>query len=914
MSRLAILVAIGLPLAAGCTEGTSIAAGQLLAGPNLKPVEVSIFTTKWEASTSHRATITWRVVNDGTQPVTSSHWTRLLANGVTYDVAANSLAVGESVYFSRTITLPTSGLLSFTITADNAGAISEDNESDNWVSGSLDGKKPADGQWYSIGPSRMYHTSTGALSAVAVQKNNANVIYAGGVQPSGGSGEDGEGVWKTTDGGATWNPIGNSLPTMKITAIAIDPTAEYRLVIASPSGIFRSEDYGGSWRKISSQAGGARLFIHPTAPNKLYMNSGAGIMRSLDSGFTWSNVLSVKGGMYGDLDLDPTNSNRLIAPVRVQADNAGSGLYESLDGGSTWHRLIGCAGGLLPNAADKSQVAATGGGKTYYVVRGGGTWKLYRPTTGTCNVNGVTETAWAASPWVPPDIPAMWSDIFVDPTNGAKVFATGTQFWTSTNSGTSFSNSTDTTHVDHHGLAFYPNDPAILFAVSDGGIYRRDAGGTWFFIGEGLQSAHIYDIANGPGAQSVIAGFQDNGTNTYDGTSLVWSVIGDGDGEGVAIDSGGGRSYWMGQHIDQLRVRVSGVNTLIGCGLPSEDSNYDFLPDPFTAAKIWVASGAIYARSTQSPDCSPSAWQTVVPASTGNFRELGVDTAGQLFWAGTTDGRIFAAKSSLVSSAWPLVYDTDDDRAALDIEVDTVDPTVIYLAFSGTGAKRVVRLKRPASWTPGPLTGTAIAGGLPSGLNVRAVAIDRMFTDRVYVGTNNGVYRGITTDGGATFTWSLYASGMPASLEVTDLETHPKTGVMRASTFGQGVFEVYTQRKTFTVTASKTSLDGVGSGFVMSNPGGISCGTDCSQLFEFGTTVVLTANPSEGSAFVSWTGCPAASGNTCSITNSADASPTARFGCSESQCFDSCQDACLDSGQTPGQCLTLCNDECSACY
>jgi hypothetical protein len=884
-----LLAALALPLSAACDARIGVAeAGGLVAAPNLKPVDVSIFTTKWDPSAVHRATINWRVVNDGTLPVTASFRTTITANGVSYDVYANSLAVGESVYFDRTITLPTSGLLNFSITTDVDNWIGEDNESDNWTAGSLDGKKPAVDQWYAIGPRKMYAHNTGALFSVAVEKTNANVIYAAGVAPSGGS--DGDGIWKTTDGGANWDPIGNTLPTMRVQSIAVDPSAAFRLVAATPIGIFRSEDYGGSWRRTSMQPGGSRLIIHPTISDTLFLNSPGGIVRSLDGGFTWSNVLSFAGASYGDLNLDPGNSNRLIAAVRHPTDNAIAGFYESKNGGTTWRKLVGCSGGMLPNAAGMGLVAAIGA-KTYLVVRSATSWKLYHTTTTACaDSSGNTDDLWAVSPWTPPDIPAMWNDIHADPTTASKVYATGTDFWSSTNGGDSFTKEASS-HADHQGLAFHPSNPAILFDVNDGGIYRRNADATWDFIGEGIQTAHIYDIADGPAPNFVIAGFQDDGTNTYDGSTTVWTLPPgmSGDGEGVDVDSTGTRLYWMGQNLNQMRVHIGGVNKQLGCTLPDCDSGYDFMADPFDPTRVWAACGPVF-RSVQNPDCATSSdpWLDIAMPSGVGIRKLAADVPGQLYYAGSSDGRLLAARTNAINSPWAVVYDTGDSKGTKDIDIDPVDPTVIYVGFGGTsGPRRVVRLKRQASWTPGPLTGAAvseISGGLPSGLGVMSIAVDRMFPDRVYVATQDGVYRGMSSDGGATFSWSLYASGMPSSLEVRDLEVHPKTGVMRAATFGQGVFEVYTDRRNQLLQVSKVNQDD-GSGTVASAPSGISCGSDCSQSYEFGTPVTLVANPGLGSVFTGWTNCPAPSGNSCTVDMTADTSVTAHFDCSSFFCF-----------------------------
>ena len=125
-----------------------------------------------------------------------------------------------------------------------------------------------------------------------------------------------------------------------------------------------------------------------------------------------------------------------------------------------------------------------------------------------------------------------------------------------------------------------------------------------------------------------------------------------------------------------------------------------------------------------------------------------------------------------------------------DLDVDTGNPAVLYASFAGSGARRVYRLWRgdAAAIT---LLARDITSDLPSGLAVQTLAVDRMQPDRVFVGTTAGVYQGRSLDGGTTWFWTEYDNGMPRP-DVRDLEAHPRTGVLRAATFGRGVYEVNT--------------------------------------------------------------------------------------------------------------------------
>ena len=157
-----------------------------------------------------------------------------------------------------------------------------------------------------------------------------------------------------------------------------------------------------------------------------------------------------------------------------------------------------------------------------------------------CTIEGQTENQWELGWSTDADTAkALWSGIYADPTNSAYVYATGTRFWASSNTGTTFTKMSGP-HADHHGFATDPVDPKIIYTACDGGIYRspnRGASDTWTFIGEGLTNVEFYDTVNAVTQSNLyIGGTQDNGTIQYDGSSTIWEHIRDGDGATVDID------------------------------------------------------------------------------------------------------------------------------------------------------------------------------------------------------------------------------------------------------------------------------------------------------------------------------------------------------------------------------------------
>ena len=125
-----------------------------------------------------------------------------------------------------------------------------------------------------------------------------------------------------------------------------------------------------------------------------------------------------------------------------------------------------------------------------------------------------------------------------------------------------------------------------------------------------------------------------------------------------------------------------------------------------------------------------------------------------------------------------------------DLELDLDNSTILYASFGGGGIRRVYRLVSSTA-SPGTFTATDITSDLPVGRQVRTLAIDRNNPFTLYAGTDKGVYRGRSSNRGATWFWVPYANGLPPA-DVRDLEVHPGTGVMRAATMGRSAYEVNT--------------------------------------------------------------------------------------------------------------------------
>jgi len=423
-------------------------------------------------------------------------------------------------------------------------------------------------QWENVGPSR------GGRSTAAAGSDARPMEYYFGAT--------GGGLWKTTDGGQTWNPVTDEqIGSASVGAVQVceaNPDIVYigtgeteiRGNIQQGDGIYRSDDAGETWVHLGLEATQniGRIRIHPTDCNTAWVaawgvhsapNPERGVYKTTDGGQTWRLVLKrdERTGAQ-DISLDPGNPDVLYASLweawrkswGMSSGGPGSGLFKSVDGGETWTELTRAPGmpegvigkiGVAVSPADPNRVwaqveAAEGG--LFRSDDAGATWE---------RVNDDRNLRQRAF---------YYTRVYADPQDRDRMYALNVGIYRSTDGGETIE-SMSVPHGDNHDLWIAPSDPNRMIEANDGGANVSFNGGeTW--TDEDFPTAQFYRvIATNHFPYHICGAQQDNSTACV--PSGGWDFLYGGDGrERFLYSVGGGESGHIASNPDRPDIFYAG--------------------------------------------------------------------------------------------------------------------------------------------------------------------------------------------------------------------------------------------------------------------------------------------------------------------------------------------------------------------
>ncbi len=682
------------------------------------------------------------------------------------------------------------------------------------------------GTWEFEGPTNI----GGRVTDLAMHPSAPQTIYAAAATG---------GVFKSTNLGQNWEPIFDDQPFLSIGDIAIAPSNPDVIYVGTGEangghnnyaggGLFRSEDGGESWafRGLAETISIGRVVVHPDDPNRLWVagvgsyfapNPERGVFQSTDGGLTWSNTLFVNDSTgVVDIAMKPDDPDVLFATTwqrvrRVTGSflyGRGSAVYRSQDAGATWELLgpdrglpdpddhvdsngrvrIGRIGLAISEAFPSTMYALYTSGSgfrgLYRSTDAGDTWEDANPS-GSITRTGSRSFTFS---W-------YFGQVRVDPVDPLLVFVLDVSVLRSNDGGATWS-SNNGTHVDHHAMLFHSSSPSVVIEGNDGGASISTNGGvSWDRLGT-LPITQFYEIAIDPDRpQRLFGGTQDNGTVwTSTGAQNDWSALFGGDGFYVLpIIGDGSRVYAESQwgnlvRVDSLPGHPSPVPVASGKGIPSlGDERRNFATpiamDPFDPDILYYGTYRIW----RTLDGVSTFWEPITGdltrgtavAKLGTITSIAVSPLdSNVIWAGTDDGKVWV--SSDFGTSWNDISATLPIRWVTRVLPAPDDVSTAYVTFSGLKWRDPVpHVFRTRNFGQ---TWEDITADLPDA-PVNAIAVDPQFTDRIFVGTDIGMFSSI--DEGTS--WSPMEEGIPA-VTVTDLKVDAFGRRLIAGTHGRGIF------------------------------------------------------------------------------------------------------------------------------
>jgi photosystem II stability/assembly factor-like uncharacterized protein len=554
-------------------------------------------------------------------------------------------------------------------------------------------------EWTNIGPKR-----GGRSIAVAGSSQRPYEYYFGAT---------GGGLWKTTDGGNSWDPVTDGqINSSSIGAVAISSSnsdivyigmgeSQLRQNVLQGDGVYRSIDAGKSWIPIGlmETQSISRIRIHPKNPNRVYVaalgdpfasNKERGIYRTKDGGKSWDRIL-YKNDQTGaiDLVLDPKNPDIMYAtlwevyrkPWILWSGGSGSGLYKSVDGGDNWIEITRNPG--LPKGIwGKSTVSVSGAdSKRIYVnieTKDGG---LYRSDDGgeTFALINNHRDLWQRA--------FYFLRIQADPIDRDIIYILSFKLIKSEDGGKTFKYLPET-HADHHDLWIDPINPERMINGNDGGgVISVNGGQTWTHMR--YPTAQIYRLSvTNDFPYHVAGGQQDNSTVVVpsDGGYFRNERLEPGE---LMYAAGGGENGYVVQHPAKLNIFYSGSTN----ALDRYDRNTGLTTDIQPFPRIVMGEAA---------EVMPERWNWNYPIAVTDLEPDAIYVGSQYLWKSSDQGQSWkkispdltrADPNTMGNSGGPIVFDQDGPEiyaTIYTIESSPLDANTIWVG-SDDGLIHVTR-------------------------------------------------------------------------------------------------------------------------------------------------------------------------------------------------------------------------------
>ncbi len=603
-----------------------------------------------------------------------------------------------------------------------------------------------------------------SIGDIEISKNNSAIVWVGTGEPNAGGGSlayDGDGIYKSEDGGTTWEVKG--LPDVgSIGKVLIDPNDNNTVFVGAMGplfkndnnrGVYKTSDGGATWEQklfVSDSTGVIDMAMHPSNGNIVYAASWervrrpernhyfgetSRIYRTTDGGENWTeltNGLPTTSTNKGRISIDISQSNPNVLYAHFTDPNGITGIYKTVDGGDTWATL---------NAG---------------------------------NVNGASYEWW-------------FGGLFIDPTDENKVFYTGFTNYKTTDGGATWNDTFNNVHVDQHVIAFSPINSEEVLLGNDGGLYTSNNGGSSWTKEETLPITQLYRCYVDPNNEDKIyAGAQDNGTNrTQTGSENDWQSIYGGDGFQPLVDHEDTNTIFAMYQYGNIGKSIDNGINWNGVNAPGSRKNWNTPVsfDPNDSQIMYYGANQLYKSINGGIN-----WNAISPDLTngpggGNLTYGSLTTVDASAFnadkivTGSDDGNVYLTVDG--GANWTKISESLPNRWVTKVLTSVTQPGTIYATFSGyrwgTNEGHVyVTYDNGVTWND-------LSTTIPD-VPVNDIVEDA--SGKLYIATDVGVLA--SGNGGAL--WEPLDSNMPAVV-VTDLHIHEASQFLYAATYGRSMYK-----------------------------------------------------------------------------------------------------------------------------
>lgn len=637
-----------------------------------------------------------------------------------------------------------------------------------------------DSDWSALGP--YTHTNQGSWSSgqgrinvTVVDPNNPNKIYVGA--PDGG-------LWMSPDHGDTWQPLTEYLPSIGVSGIAVDHSNSNIIYIstgdedASDSyaiGVYKTTDGGLTWNPTGTTVTGSNalmgeIYMHPTNSNILWVVTSQGLFKTTDAGANWTLT---ETGNIKEIRLRPGTPDTMYI-VHRQSGNT-INLKKSTDGGNTFTTIREITG------AGRTAIDVTAANPDYlyaivsntnssfkHVIRSTDSGATFTITNSTTDIYDGSAQAWF-------DLAIVASD-----TNPEMIFVGTLNVWKSTNGGFAWTrganwsdtNAVNYTHADIHDLKYFNNK---LYAGTDGGIYISDDDGATFSdkTKNGLNIGQFYRIDVAPETSSkIVGGLQDNGGYAFVDNS--WINYHGADGMDAAINPTNSNMYYGFIQFGNPLYRFNAGNPSGNGSMAANGPEYGnwVTPLEYGATNVMYAGYSKVYRSTGGA-FTLSSTNTFSPM----LDHIRVDHSDDKRVLVANTQRVFLAENQ---TEYPLTFEQLPTPTGgfggqiTNIEINQDQPNILY----ATTQTRVFKsINSGQTWEN-------ITYNLPTSQTKFAIAHQKgSVNNTVYLATRNAIwYINDNLD-----EWVLFNANLPHA-RLTDIEVNSVEGHVVVSTYGRGVW------------------------------------------------------------------------------------------------------------------------------